>query len=122
MFLLLNHKSLDVYIASRELVKEVYQMTNKLPSEERFNMITQLRRAALSVKLNIAEGSTRKFDVERKGFLEVARGSVEEIDTALETAFDLNYLTESDLRDVGVLLNKCFAMLSKMITTQLSNI
>ena len=122
MFLLLNHKSLDVYIASRELVKEVYQVTNKLPSEERFNMITQLRRAALSVKLNIAEGSTSKSDVERKRFLEVARGSVVEIDTALETAVDLNYLTESDLRDVGVLLNKCFAMLSKMITTQLSNI
>jgi four helix bundle protein len=116
MFILLNHKSLEVYKAARELVKEVYRVTYKLPQEEKFNMVPQLRRAALSVKLNIAEGSTRKSDTERKRYLEIARGSVVEIDGALETAVDLEYFTEAELEGVGQILNKCFAMLSKMMS------
>jgi four helix bundle protein len=122
MFILLNHKSLDVYKAVRELVKEVYSITNKLPPEEKFNMVPQLRRAALSVKLNIAEGSTRRSDVERKRYFEVARGSVVEIDAALETAIDLSYYTEHELKPIGELLNKCFAILSKMVSSQHSQI
>lgn len=97
------------------MVKEIYRATNKLPQEEKFNLVPQLRRAALSVKLNIAEGSTRKSDTERKRYLEIARGSVVEIDGALETAVDLEYFTEAELEGVGKLLNKCFAMLSKMM-------
>lgn len=116
MFILLNHKSLEVYKAVRELVKEIYKVTHKLPQEEKFNMVPQLRRAALSVKLNIAEGSTRKSDTERKRYLEIARGSVVEIDGALETAVDLEYFMEADLEEVGKLLNKSFAMLSKMMS------
>jgi four helix bundle protein len=86
-----------------------------LSSDEKFNMIQQIRRAALSVKLNLAEGSTRKSDVERKRFLEISRGSVVEIDAALETAVDLNYFTIEESQTLGQLLNRCFAMLSKMI-------
>src|SRR5919205_4196278 len=113
MFIPLKHKSLDVYEAVRQLVKEVYKVSNKLPSEEKFNMVQQIRRAALSVKLNLAEGSTRKSEAERKRFLEVSRGSVVEIDAALETAVDLNYYSIEELKTLGELLNKCFAMLSK---------
>ena len=68
MFLQLKHKSLEVYHASRELVKEIYTISRQLPPEEKFNMIPQIRRAALSVKLNLAEGSTRKSEVERKRY------------------------------------------------------
>jgi four helix bundle protein len=53
-----------------------------LPPEEKFNMVQQIRRAALSVKLNLAEGSTRRSEAERKRYLEIARGSVVEIDAA----------------------------------------
>lgn len=115
MFIQLNHKSLDIYKVIRELVKEIYQISLKLPSEEKFNMVQQIRRASLSVKLNLAEGSTRKSVVERKRYLEIARGSIVEIDAALETAVDLNYLQLNDLESIGNLLNRCFAMLSKMI-------
>jgi len=86
-----------------------------LPSEEKFNMVPQIRRAALSVKLNLAEGSTRRSEVERKRFLEISRGSVVELDAALETAVDLNYYKIEELKTAGELLNKCFAMLSNMI-------
>ena len=78
-------------------------------------MVQQIRRAALSVKLNLAEGCTRRSAVERKRYLVVARGSVVEIEAVLEVAVDLNYLKKESLENIGELLNKCFAMLSKMI-------
>jgi four helix bundle protein len=115
MFIQLKHKSLDVYLAVREWTKEVYKISMFLPTEEKFNMVQQIRRAALSVKLNLAEGSTRRSDAERKRYLEISRGSVVEIDAALETAVDLEYFGKEELQYVGELLNKCFAMLSKMI-------
>ena len=103
------------YEAIRELTKEVYAVSMKLPAEEKFNMVQQMRRAALSVKLNLAEGSTRKSPNERRRFYEIARGSVVEIDAALETAVDLNYYKIDQLNAVAELLNKRFAMLSNMI-------
>ena len=115
MFIPLKHKSLDVYQVVRELVKEVYKVSKGLPPEEKFNMVPQMRRAALSVKLNLAEGSTRKSDIERKRYLEISRGSVVEIDAVLETAVDLEYFIKEELMSSGELLNRCFAMLSNMI-------
>ena len=115
MFIQLKHKSLDVYPVIRNLVNEIYQISLRLPNEEKFNMVQQIRRAALSVKLNMSEGSTRKSTAERRRYYEISRGSVVEIDAVLETAVDLNYLSIKELDTVGALLNKCFAMLSKMI-------
>lgn len=115
MFIQLNHKSLDVYLSVKELVNEVYKLSILLPQEEKFNMVQQIRRAALSVKLNLSEGCTRKSPVERKRFLVVSRGSVVEIEAVLEVAVDLNYLKKESLGTIGELLNKCFAMLSRMI-------
>lgn len=69
MFIPLKHKSLNVYASIRELVKETYKVSLLLPREERFNMMQQIRRAALSVQLNFAEGSTRKPETERKDSL-----------------------------------------------------
>lgn len=115
MFIPLKHKSLDIYQVVRALVKEVYKVSKALPPEEKFNMFQQVRRAALSVKLNLAEGSTRRSDVERKRYLEISRGSIVEIDAAFETAVDLAYYSLHELEDLSELLNKCFAMLSNMI-------
>ena len=115
MFLQLDHKSLKVYGAVRELTKEIYKITNRLSSDEKFNMIQQARRAVLSVTLNLAEGSSRKSLQERKRYYEISRGSLIEIDAILETAVDLGYLPTKELVEAGELLNKCFAMLSNMI-------
>jgi four helix bundle protein len=97
------------------LTKEIYKISNLLPAEERFNMVQQIRRAGLSVKLNFAEGSTRKSNLERKRYYEISRGSIVEIDAALETAVDLEYFKVEPLQQSGILLNECFAMLSKMM-------
>ena len=115
MLIKLNHQNLEVYKGIRELTKEIYQISSKLPADERFNMIQQIKRAGLSIKLNLAEGSSRKSIVERKRFLEITRGSLIEVDAILETAVDLEYLTINDLSSIARLLNQCFAMLYNMI-------
>jgi four helix bundle protein len=115
MLLNLKHKQLVVYKEISSLVKEAYLRTKLLPDEERFNMTSQIRRAALSVKLNLAEGSSRKSALERNRFYKISRGSMVEIDAAIETAVDLNYLNETQLEKLGIKLNTSFAMMSKMI-------
>jgi len=115
MFLQLNHRQLDIYTVSRSFVHECYKMTKSLPKEERYNLISQIRRAALSVHLNIAEGCSRKSEGERKRYFEVARGSVIGIDAALDVSEDLNYCQPGELHDLGNLMTRCFSMLSKMM-------
>lgn len=86
MFLTLHHQRLDVYMASKKFVLECYKLTKPLPQDEKLGMISQIRRAALSVHLNIYEGASRKSQAERRRYYEVARGSVIEIDAALDLA------------------------------------
>lgn len=115
MFLTLNHQKLDIYGMSRQLVLECYKLTQRLPSDERFGMITQIRRAALSVHLNIAEAASRKSESERKRFYEIARGSVIEIDAALDIASDLKYLKGLTLNQLCESIIKCFKILTGLI-------
>ena len=114
MFLQLAHKQLDIYSVSKSFVHACYQLTKILPPEERFNMTQQIRRAALSVQLNIAEGASRKSAAERKRFYEIARGSVIEIDAALDIAADLKYFIKEEQINLGELMIRCFQMLTKM--------
>src|SRR4030095_1187500 len=86
MFLQLAHTKLDVFKFSQELAMERYKITNLLPDSEKFAMVQQIRRAALSVHLNIAEGCSRKSKADRKRFFEISRGSVIEIDAAIGIA------------------------------------
>ena len=114
MFLQLSHTKLDVYQTSQELALECYRITRQFPVDERFSMIQQLRRAALSVHLNLAEGCSRKSLTERKRFFEISRGSVIEIDAALDLAVKLKYVTFEQLKDFGEAIVRTFQMLSKM--------
>jgi four helix bundle protein len=115
MFLPLAHTKLDVYKCSRDFVLSCYKLTKILPDEERFVLTQQIRRAALSVHLNLAEGSSRKSNTERKRYYEIARGSIIEIDAALDICFGLNYLTIDAMQPSGDLMVRTFRMLSKMI-------
>lgn len=114
MFLQLNHKNLVVYKIAGQLLIECYRLTLKLPTEERYNLVQQIRRAALSVKLNIAEGASRKSVNERKRFFEIARGSIVELDAAFEVTIALRYLNEDEIEKAGNLNLECFKILSKL--------
>ncbi len=118
MFLELAHTRLDIFSISKEFVLLCYKASRSFPTEERFALTQQIRRASLSVHLNIAEGCSRKSIAERKRFFEISRGSVIEIDTALDIAIELNYVQKEDLALLGAKLIRCFQMLSKMINTQ----
>jgi four helix bundle protein len=96
MFLQLAHTKLDVFVTGKELVLSCYKISKLLPQEERFNMIQQLRRAALSIQLNIAEGSSRKSAIERRRFYEISRGSLIEVDTIFDVAVTLGYLKKEE--------------------------
>lgn len=115
MFLALNHQKLDAYAVSKKFVLACYKLIRILPADEKFGMATQIRRAALSVHLNIAEGASRKSDAERKRFYEIARGSIVEIDAALDIAHELEYLKEYNMEELGEHLTKCFKILSGLI-------
>lgn len=117
MFLTLNHQKLNVYITARQFVLECYRFSKLLPTDERFNLMQQIRRAALSVHLNIAEGSSRRSDAERKRYYEISRGSIIEIDAALDICEALDYCKKENLISLGDCMQNVFAMLSKMITT-----
>ncbi|XZF12523.1 four helix bundle protein [Chitinophagaceae bacterium MMS25-I14] len=115
MFLKLNHKKLDVYHFSREFVAECYRVLLCFPPEEKYAMVSQIRRAALSVHLNISEGASRKSETERKWFYEIARGSLVEIDAAFDIAKDLKYLENIEINKLGDLVVAIFKILSAMI-------
>lgn len=121
MFLTLNHRNLDVYKFSRKFLVECYKLTKAFPPEQKFGMISQIRRAALSIHLNIAEGSSRKSESERKRYFEIARGSVIEIDAALDIAKDIDYLNNYDLTKLGETMIKCFKLLSGLIDSKVSH-
>jgi four helix bundle protein len=115
MFLQLNHQKLQIYSASRQFAVECYKLTNRLPVSEKFGLISQIRRAVLSVHLNIAEGSSRKSETERKRYFEIARGSVIEIDAALDIASDLQYLQQADIANLSKAMVECFKLLTGLI-------
>jgi four helix bundle protein len=94
------HKRLDTWKRSIDFVSLVYQQTKSFPREEEFGLKSQLRRAAVSVPSNIAEGLTRKSRVDKLHFLNIAQASLSEIDTQLEISLRLNYLDEVRFRNV----------------------
>ena len=118
MFLTLNHQRLDLYSFSRKFVLESYKLTKLLPPDEKFGMISQIRRAALSVHLNIAEGASGRSEAERKRYYEIAKGSIIEIDAALDIANDLASLTNQNMASIEESMVRCFKILTAMIQSK----
>ena len=118
MFLNLSHTKTEVFQQSKQLVHDCYEIARLFPTEEKFSLTQQIKRAALSVHLNIAEGCSRKSVVERKRFFEIARGSVIEIDTALDIALALNYCKHEQLKPLEQSIISTFKQLSALIAFQ----
>ena len=90
------HEKLDVWRKAIDFVVTVYKVTETFPREERFGLTAQLRRAAVSVPANVAEGAARTSNKEFAYFLSNAQGSASEVETELLIAHRLNYLTEAN--------------------------
>jgi len=87
-----NFKKLDIWIKSMDLASEIYLLTNSFPSIERFGLISQMQRSAVSIPSNIAEGSAKSSNKDFSRFLEMSIGSSFELETQLILAAKLNYL------------------------------
>ncbi|MEO6132569.1 MAG: four helix bundle protein, partial [Saprospiraceae bacterium] len=94
-----------------------YSLTKKFPDSERYGLVQQIRRAVISIHLNIAEGCSRRSFPERRRYFEIARGSSIEIDAALDLAYDLGFSTIDEMGTTGNLLVRVFKMLSSMMET-----
>ena len=115
MFLQLAHTKLDIFKVSKLLTLECYRITTIFPSDEKYAMVQQIRRVALSVHLNIAEGCSRKSQAERKRFFEIARGSAIEIDTAIDIAIGLKHCELYQLESLSELIVRTFKQLTALM-------
>lgn len=113
----MDHKRLDIWKLSVELVTKVYQVTENFPQHEQFGLTSQIRRSAVSVPSNIAEGHSRKAQVDFSRFLRIALGSSSELETQLIIANNLGYLNNDELKELS---ESCLAtqkMLRKLISS-----
>ncbi|MFZ5428929.1 MAG: four helix bundle protein [Bacteroidota bacterium] len=107
-----NYKELKIWLKSRILVKQVYQITSAFPKTELYGITSQARRSAVSIPSNIAEGAGRGTDKDFSHFLDIAKGSVFELETLLILASDLNFASEGELQKVMEMTSEIKKMLS----------
>ncbi|TDQ75238.1 four helix bundle protein [Sphingobacterium yanglingense] len=95
-----QYKELKLWQKAIELVSEIYSLTDSFPERERFGLISQINRAAVSIPSNIAEGAGRNSDKEFVQFLAIAHASTYEVETQLIISKNLGYLLENDLEEM----------------------
>lgn len=105
------HRKLDVWKKSMDFVSDVYKFTALFPKDEIYGLIPQMRRAAISVPSNLAEGAARKGNKEFKQFLNIAQGSISELDTQIELSLSLAYIDEEKYIELMEKIN----VISKML-------
>ena len=96
----MDYTELDVWKYSREMVKLVYKITKSFPNEELYGLTNQIRRSAVSVPSNIAEGVGRQSNKETIHFLYIAKGSLQEVETQLYLSFDLEFISKESLSSI----------------------
>ena len=110
-----NFRTLEIWKNGIDIVKQVYILSKLLPFEEKFGLKSQITRASVSIPCNIAEGCSRNSEIEFKRFLEIAIGSLFEVETQLIICEELDYLQSGDLKELYQLLNKEAKMINSLI-------
>jgi len=107
-------EDLDVFKLSHALVLEIYEMTKSFPNEERFGLVSQMRRAAYSIPMNLMEGAHRLGSKEYKQFVSIARGSAGEIKYQLLLVKDLGYISDEEYSRLASQYERVSQMLTKL--------
>jgi four helix bundle protein len=113
-----SYKDLTVWQEGRKLVLSIYTMTKQFPADERYDLVSQMRRAAVSIPSNIAEGCGRQHTKDLIQFLIIARGSLYELETQVYLSSDLTYITSFQLEEAVEKINKCIQLLQGFIRYQ----
>ena len=111
----LSHKKLIAWQKAIEFLSPLYFLCDKLPNEEKYNLVSQMKRAAISVSNNLAEGCARKSKIEKNRLFEVARSSVVEIDNCLTACIALKYFTKQDIKELDERNIELFKLISGLI-------
>ena len=110
-------KELEIWKKSRMFCSKIYEVTSKFPESEKFGITNQLRRAAVSIPSNIAEGSSRKSNKDFSRFLRITLGSAYEIETQLLISWDLKFISKEELDILSKELDSIIKMTSKFNST-----
>ena len=110
-------KELEIWKRSRQFCSEIYKITANFPSEEKFGLTNQLRRASVSIPSNIAEGSSRNSNKDFSRFLEIAIGLAYEIETQILIASDLGFITSEESIKLANQLAEIVKMISRFRST-----
>jgi four helix bundle protein len=112
-----SYKELIVWQRSVALVTEIYRLTDRFPKSEVFGLTSQMRRAAVSVPSNVAEGFARKSKAENVQFVRIAYGSDAELETQITLAENLKFVLKTDTESARKLLDETQRMLNKLATS-----
>ena len=99
-----SFEKLEVWIEAKEFSKKIYHISTKFPEEEKFGLISQLRRASISIASNIAEGSARKSYKDKAHFTTISFGSAVEVLNQLIISYELGFITEKDYSNLRIKL------------------
>ena len=114
---LTSYKELTVWQKSIDLVIAVYKLVEKFPKSEQFGLTSQMKRSAVSIPSNIAEGFTRKSRLQYHQFVRIAFGSGAELETQILIATKLHFITPKDSAQAESLLDEVMRMLNRLLTS-----
>lgn len=112
-----SFRDLEVWQMGRQLVRDVYELSEKFPAKEQFGLTSQIRRAAVSIPANIAEGHGRRLDGAFTQFLRIASGSLNEVETLIILAIDVKIIDEIEASETLDAIPKLSVKISNLIST-----
>ena len=110
-----GYRQLDVWHVSMDMAEAIYNLTRAFPDTEKFGLVVQLRRAAVSIPSNIAEGHSREHRGDYLRLLSIARGSLAEVETQLQLAVRLNYINRDDAKPTWEMSQRVGSMLTRLM-------
>lgn len=111
-----SFKQLKIWQKGVEIVKDTYHLTKQFPKEELYGLTSQIKRSAISIPANVAEGFKRYHPLEYKRFLRVALGSAAELETELIIANELGFIRNSELESISEKLDHVSKMISSLVS------
>jgi four helix bundle protein len=115
-----NIKNYEVFQLAHQMVLKIYSTTKKFPSEERYGLTSQLRRAAYSIPMNLIEGGAKLGEGEFRRFVDISIGSCAEVEYQIELCHDLKYLSDQDFSELAENYQRIGKMLNRLMQTLLT--
>jgi four helix bundle protein len=110
-----SYKNLDAWKQSMDLVKEIYILTKEFPKEELYALTSQLKRAAVSIPCNNAEGIARNYKKDTVQFLHISRGSIYELETLLNIGLMVGIINEKIFDKISLITDNCLKLINGLI-------